>query len=525
MKKIGILILSICILGLLLPNQAYAASSKVTVSGGSGTVGSQVKMTCTASTTGAAIGSAEISLSYDKTALEPVAQSDGTNAVGGGVYCSGYASGDGKYSISFSVTFKILKVGQHAITIQRAEVTDFDDNVLQLSKSNGTITGKAPTTNNNTNSGNGTSTGNGTGNSTTTQPSKDGNYRLKSLQVHPGTLSPTFNEWTTSYNITVPKDTKEVTISASPQSSKASVTVSGGKDLKLGPNKAQVIVVAENGASVAYTINIMCGEEEKITIHDVEYKINENYKEDAIPTGFSETKVTYKEREYKALVNAKENLYLMSLKNDESTEFFIYDQEKDVFLDFVQIKIAKDKYIIPMALNEEVQGLKDAEKIAVELKEKTFEAWKLDEEFSILYVMNHEGEYTWYRYDSVDETFQRYVDTELVVESVEETDSNKTMFPNEYYMYAVVGLGALCVILLIAMIYFIASRKQRHEGRKKQAQRKIEKQREREEKQRYKEARMAEKQRLEDEREAAKLREIEEKQRLKEAKKAAKKRK
>ena len=102
MKKIGVLILAICMLGMLIPSSVYAASSKVTVSGGSGNVGSRVQMTCTASSTGATIGSAEISLSYDATALKPVAQSDGANAVGGGVYCSGYASSDGKYSISFS---------------------------------------------------------------------------------------------------------------------------------------------------------------------------------------------------------------------------------------------------------------------------------------------------------------------------------------------------------------------------------------------------------------------------------------
>ena len=58
---------------------------------------------------------------------------------------------------------------------------------------------------------------------------------------------------------------------------------------------------------------------------------------------------------------------------------------------------------------------------------------------------------------------------DIKVEDVDQAPVEKTWFPNEYYMYAIVGLGALSLILLIAMIYFIASRKVRHEGRKKKA--------------------------------------------------------
>jgi flagellar biosynthesis/type III secretory pathway M-ring protein FliF/YscJ len=145
-------------------------------------------------------------------------------------------------------------------------------------------------------------------------------------------------------------------------------------------------------------------------------------------------------------------------------------------------------------------------------------------------VLNEFGEKVVYQYEKTENSLQLYKEyVELgKVEDVE-APIEKTWFPNEYYMYAIVGLGALSLILLIAMIYFIASRKARHEGRKKKAIKRQEKQRAKEERQREKESRELEKYRqiLEEERE--KERQIEEKkmakQKAKEEKKLAKQKK
>ena len=344
-----------------------------------------------------------------------------------------------------------------------------------------------------------------------------------------------------SYNVTVPDDTTELTISATPQSNKATVTVSGNKNLKRGLNTAQVVVVAENGSSIAYTITIMCGEEEQIVIGGINHKIDESFTDEQIPSGFSRTKITYNNRQYEGLINAKGNLQLISLLSGDYPIYYIYNQTTQEFYNFIQISIADGKYIIPLPLSEKVVEFKDHKTVSVTYQEKSFDAWKLNDDFSVAFVINQDGEEVLYRYDHVDGTFQRF--TDVKVEDVD-ASAGKSIFPNQYYMYAIIGLGAFCFILLISMIYFIASRKHRHEGRKKNVIKKQEKQKAKEEKQRLKEEKVLEKQRAIadkelarqqaarekeeakqraiDEKEAEKQRKVEEKQRKKEEKKLAK---
>lgn len=502
-KNIGVIFLSLCMTLLIFSSTAYAATGTVSVSSASAIVGRNVTVTCTVNCSSGPIGYANVILTYDQSGLQFVSATKLAQGGNGSVHYVDTGDGSAR-QLSFQMTFKVLKAGSYKVkttSVKGSEFVSEDD--FTAGNATGTITGKVATSNNNTNNNN--------NNNNTTQNNKDSNNKLSALQVHPGTLSPAFNAGTTSYNLEVPADTKEVTISATPQSSKATVSVSGGKDLKLGPNTAQVVVVAENGSSIAYTINIMCGEVEKIQIAGAEHTINEEFSDEQIPTGFTRTEVTYNDRQYEALANATCNLQLMNLQSGDSNSFYIYNQEKQEFYNFAQIKISDDKYIILLPLEEGVEEFADHEIATVQVQEKTFDAWKLDEEFSVVYAIDQNGENVLYRYDSVDGLFQRYVEIAAVDQIVEE----KTMFPNQYYMYAIVGLGTLVLILSIAMIYFIASRKARHEGRKRKAIKKMEKQKAKEEKQRLKEE--AELERIRQKEEA-----IREKQRLKEEKKLAK---
>ena len=500
-NRIVTILLSVCLLLPMFSMVSYAASGSVSVSSKSGNVGSTVTITCTIKCSSGPIGYADVTLTYDQTALQWVSGTNMAQGEAGSVHYVGTTQDGTSSSLSFSMTFKIQKEGVHTVAISTATASDIDEMQFAPSKSNGTITGKVATTDNNNNN-------------TTTK--KDANNKLSALQVYPGTLSPVFSTDTTSYTVTVPADTKEVTISASAASSKATVSVSGGKDLKLGPNEAKVIVVAESGASRVYNLTIMCGEAEKIQIGGKENTINENFTDEQIPIGFSRKQVTYNDRQYEAIINASGNLALINLQAGENTSFYIYNQETQEFYDFVQITFAEGKYIIPLPLNKEIAEFAEYETVTLQVQNKNISAWKLDDEFSIAYVMNEGGEESLYKYDSVDGTFQRYVDIE--VEDVEQTPAPKTWFPNEYYMYAIVGLGALSLILLVAMIYFIASRKARHEGRKRKAIKRQEKQRAKEEKQREKEE-------LEREEHKRILEEEREKQRQKEEKKLARKKK
>ena len=79
LKKIGGFFLSICLLFALLSGEAFAASAKVSVSSASGNVGNTVTVTCSATTSGTAIGGADITLKYDPAALTVVNCSSGAS--------------------------------------------------------------------------------------------------------------------------------------------------------------------------------------------------------------------------------------------------------------------------------------------------------------------------------------------------------------------------------------------------------------------------------------------------------------
>ncbi len=480
-KRLGVLFICMCLLGLTVPQKAYAASASVSISKVSGNVGSNVTVTCTISVSGASIGAADVSYSYDTSALQPTSSGgDGWSAAGGGVFYSGYATADGKSSLSFSVTFKILKEGTYPLTLTGADVYDWSDEPISASKKNGSVTGKAVTTSSE-NQGSNESQGSGT---TTQTDTRDKNSALSSLQVSPGTLSPAFSAGTTTYTVTVPNTTTDVTISATPQSSKASVSVSGGKDLKLGANTAKVTVVAENGWSTVYTLNIMCGEEPKFQIDGLEYTIDEAFSDAQVPDGFVKNEFEYEGREYQAVASEKGEMQLLSLKNDTTTAFYIYNEATKEFYPFTQVKFANGRFIVPIPLQDDVKEFETAEQTEITIANLQFDAWKLNEEYSVLCAMDNEGEVVLYQYDSVDGTLQRYAGeiemgaaepSEETGQDVADTALEKVYkkglaFMGAYYVYLIVGLGAALLIVSVAFICYAATRSSKHRAGKKRAQ-------------------------------------------------------
>lgn len=467
-KKIGVLLLSICILGTTFSREVFAASARVSVSSASGNVGSTVTVTCTASVSGASIGSADITLSYDPSALSLVSCSDGASGGSGGIYFSNYATGSGQSSLSFTMSFKILKEGTFGISVTNYDIADWDEQSVSTSVGGGSITGKAVSSNSNSNNG-------GTTNSTnsgTTQDNKDTNNKLNSLQISPGSLSPAFNANTTSYKVNVPEGTTELIISAAAQSSKANVSISGNKNLQLGENTAKVVVTSESGATRVYTITVICGETttneepqeeaEKIQINGTDNTINEAFTDDTIPTGFVRDKITYNGKEYEALKHEKGDLLLVNLQNETGNAFYIFNAETQEFYNFVQISFSEGRYIIPLILDDSKE-FADYETTVITLQDKPFDAWKVDEEYSIIRAMNSDGEIVLYQYESLDGTLQRYAGA-VAKETVEEEETKETLFTllEKYHLYVIAGLGVVVLALIIALICVAVKKRNRN---------------------------------------------------------------
>jgi len=93
-----------------------------------------------------------------------------------------------------------------------------------------------------------------------------GNNNLSELAVSAGTLVPTFDPATTSYNVAAPNTTIDTTITATLADSIATFSInglpgtSGGTSASIplvtGPNSIPILVTAENGTQKTYTVNI-----------------------------------------------------------------------------------------------------------------------------------------------------------------------------------------------------------------------------------------------------------------------------
>ncbi len=79
---------------------------------------------------------------------------------------------------------------------------------------------------------------------------------LSNLEIDGQTLTPTFSSSTTSYNVTVPNDITSLVVDATANDSKATVSISGNTNFKVGSNTITVKVTAENGTVRNYTINV-----------------------------------------------------------------------------------------------------------------------------------------------------------------------------------------------------------------------------------------------------------------------------
>lgn len=111
---------------------------------------------------------------------------------------------------------------------------------------------------NNRPSGGSYSGGTTSGGNTTTpvEKEKSKDSTLSALTVKEGAITPEFKKDVKEYALTIPYETSEVNVTATPTDSKATVAVEGNKNLKEGENTVTVKVTAEDGSASNYVIKV-----------------------------------------------------------------------------------------------------------------------------------------------------------------------------------------------------------------------------------------------------------------------------
>ena len=214
-KKLLMFILS---LFLFIPSVKAVSASIGVSSSGKAVVGNTITVTVTLSS-GQALGSWDMLLSYDNSHLQLTSSS----AEGGGTKMVGYVSNSSTKSKSYTFKFKALKSGNATVSVGNYSVYAFDESVMSVSGGSKTI-------------------------SIITQEELEASYskdnNLKSITVDSYELSPAFNKDTTEYTVTVPADVTKVNVSAEKNDSAATMTGTGEVDLSEGSNTVEIVVTS-----------------------------------------------------------------------------------------------------------------------------------------------------------------------------------------------------------------------------------------------------------------------------------------
>lgn len=364
---------------------SFAATAKIAFSDPSATVGEEVsvtmKFTCTS---GEALGNTDVMLAYDQNQLEFINETD--NASGGAGAIRVWSGVEGKSEIVTTLRFKALQAGTSTITISSWEGYDNDGQTLTVEKE-GTSTIKIAGL-----------------------PTSSTDAKLQSLQISPGTLSPSFSPDTEQYTASVGLDTERLVVSGKANNDKATVTVEGDSALQEGENTVICKVTAEDGTTVKnYTI----------LVNKVEGGA-------AAPEGEQPEGTTAAEPEVLA--------------------------ELDVSAKKIRIITRPENVEIPAGFKESSIAIGDAK----------VQGWTWAEDetprYCVFYGMNESGEQDFYRYDLTEKTVQRYfqdpagsgsVTNEEFVKIAE--DYNSLLDDFKLRKWIMIGLGALSAVLAVIL--------------------------------------------------------------------------
>ncbi|MBO5852851.1 MAG: cadherin-like beta sandwich domain-containing protein [Clostridia bacterium] len=364
----------------------------------------------------------------------------------------------GKTNLSETIKFKTLKVGKSAITLKDLVYVNDGESEKPMDGCSAAVTVVDKST----------------------QASSNAN--LKSLKVSSGTLTPKFDPNVTSYSVTIKSNETSLLISANAADSKASVNVEGSKEMKVGTNKRVVVVTAENGKTKKYTVNITRlapdGQQPptdtpedneplndliEVSVGDKTMYVVEDFTGVETPKGFSVIEYALNGKTVPALSDDNYILLMLRMPDNSDKGFYVYDKD-GTFTELITVTVGGQVYTI-LPTDEVPDGYSVVYDFTI--GEVVVPALKSDNaalgDFALVYAKGPSGETSFYRYDTVDNTIQRFVDLSAIEGEDDDTviDEPNTdviatfMELNTNGKIVVVTILAIIILLIIAIIVLI----------------------------------------------------------------------
>ncbi len=403
-----------------------AASSSISASKTSVTVGSTVKITVKASSL---VGSFSVTSSNSS-----VLSGGGTTWLDNN---------------SATYTFTAKKVGSATISLIPNDAADYKENVYKQKKS---VTIKV-TSKQTTNTTKKAETNSKTTTKENTNKNLSGDANLSSLSLSNVELKPKFDKDTTEYSVEVENEVKGVKISAKASNKEASINGLGEKSLKIGKNSFGIVVVAENGKTKTYTVVVNRKEENPVyvQIENQTYQVVREVKDLTIPKNYVQQTIRIDDKEVPAFYNKITKFTLVALRDENNNiQFYICDVDRNTYTLYKEENFTLARlYILDMP-KEKIPS-KEYKLYKERINNQEYQVYKLkkNSNYSLFYALNLDsGNKELYQYDSKEGTVQIYTNEEV----------KKLEKEYENLFYITLGMCGVIVLLIIILLVLLINK-------------------------------------------------------------------
>ncbi|MBQ2801875.1 MAG: cadherin-like beta sandwich domain-containing protein [Lachnospiraceae bacterium] len=477
-RSIQIIMLSLIVVVSCKMN-VFAAGNSISFSDPTAKKGETVIVTVKVASDSTDLGAVDMTLVYDSDALEFTGSGSAVKGGSGSIRIADTASDSSTKTLSYELTFTALKAGSASLKVSNYEVFGFDESVISMDhvgSSSITVTDESKTL------------------------SKDAS--LKELKLSNGTLSPAFSPSTMNYTASVGADISSIVVSGTTSHENAAITsINGADNLKEGQNTVKVSVTAESGATAVYTIIVTKGtaavatetplptaeataapEPTGETQTQGSGTIVVNDKQltplalpaDAELKGYTKGTLEYNGETMEALVSDYMDLYVIYMTDtNDNKDYYVYYKDVDQFTEFIKIENSGDKFIVVLDGYPRDISIYGFERTTIMINDKKANVvWKYTDElisyssaaaeYYLVGGLSESGVNTWYVYDFVDKTYQRYFvqpanlieeetgpDLTLTEQEQQVKELNEALQKSKNSRLMVIGVLAFIVLILI----------------------------------------------------------------------------
>lgn len=276
---------------------------------------------------------------------------------------------------------------------------------------------------------------------------KESESRLKSLSVDGYNLNKNFDSNDYEYVVSVPLTETKININALTIGNNANVIGIGTYEISENSNIFIIKVTAEDGSVSEYKINVLITDPNPINV-EIE---NENY---TVVKQKSKLEKIFNYEETTIEING---ISIPAYKSDITHFTIIGLQNNDGNIKYAIVENNNYKLYNEVSSNNlnlyiTSGNLENYKKIKTEINGISYDTYKLNDRFVICYAMDiSSGTYNYYKYDTIDKTFQYY-------EIKENFDQNNKHKINIYFITTIIFL-IISITLIIFIIYILKKKK------------------------------------------------------------------